>query len=133
MRRTFTLSEGDREFLDSRGGSWETLVEGPSRWVIVDSLEVPQGYNHFTVAVAFLLDASYPDVQIDMAYFFPALARADGKSIGALSTQQLDGKIWQRWSRHRVGADAWRPGIDNIETHLLFVAAFLGEELRKHL
>jgi hypothetical protein len=132
MRRAFNLSEVDREFLDSRGKSWETLVEGPSRWVIVGGLEVPQGYNHSTVAVASLLDASYPDVQIDMAYFFPALARADGKSIGALSSQQLDGKFWQRWSRHRVGADAWRPGIDNIETHLLFVTAFLDQELRKH-
>jgi hypothetical protein len=132
MRRAFTLSEIDREFFDFRGTSWETLIEGPSRWVIVDGLEVPQGYNHSTV-VALLLDASYPDVQIDMAYFFPALVRADGKAIGALSSQQLDGKVWQRWSRHRVGADAWRPGIDNIETHLLFVTEFLEEELRKHL
>lgn len=133
MRRAFTLSEVDREFLDSRGKPWETHIDGPSRWVIIDGLETPPGYNHSKVAMAFLLDASYPDVQIDMAYFFPALVRSDGRPIGALSSHQFDGKVWQRWSRHRVGTDAWRPGIDNIETHLLFVIAFLDEELRKHL
>lgn len=131
MRRAFALPEIDREFLDSRGKPWETLIEGQSRWVIIDGFALPPGYNHSVVAVALLLQDSYPDVQIDMAYFFPALARADGKTIRALSNQPLDGKIWQRWSRHRVGEGAWRPGIDNIETHLLYVSVFLTQELSK--
>ncbi len=99
--------------------------------MIIDGFAVPRGYNHTAVSVALLLHASYPDVQIDMAYFLPALVRADGRSIRALGDQSLDRKTWQRWSRHRVGADAWRAGVDNIETHLLFVTAFLEEELRK--
>lgn len=131
MRRAFALPEIDREFLDSRGKSWETLIEGQSRWVIIDGFALPRGYNHSVVAVALLLQDSYPDVQIDMAYFFPALARADGKAIRALSNQSFDKKIWQRWSRHRVSDGAWRPGIDNIETHLLYVSAFLTQELSK--
>jgi hypothetical protein len=131
VRRAFALPEIDREFLDSRGKPWETLIEGQSRWVIIDGFALPRGYNHSVVAVALLLQDSYPDVQIDMAYFFPTLARADGKGIRALSDQPLDGKIWQRWSRHRVSEGAWRPGVDNIETHLLYVSAFLTQELSK--
>jgi hypothetical protein len=131
VRRAFTLPEIDREFLDSRGKQWETLIEGQSRWVIIDGFALPRGYNHSVVAVALLLQDSYPDVQIDMAYFSPALARADGKVIRALSDRSLDGKTWQQWSRHRVGEGAWRPGIDNIETHLLYVTAFLTQELSK--
>ena len=73
----------------------------------------------------------YPDVQVDMANFFPALGRKSGKSIKALTNRVLDGKNWQQWSRHRVEPDAWCPGIDNVESHLRFVTAFLEGELQK--
>jgi hypothetical protein len=66
-----------------------------------------------------------------MAYFNPALARDDGKQIGAVTPFQLDGKTWQQWSRHRSNVTDWRPGEDNIETHLLYVTAFLESELKK--
>jgi hypothetical protein len=129
MRRAFQLSEEDRDFLDSRNKPWETVLNGEARWLIIEGFDVPHGYNHTSAAVALLLQASYPDVQIDMAYFLPGLARLDGKEIKALSQMQLDEKTWQQWSRHRV--DHWRPGVDNIETHLLYVTAFLESELTK--
>jgi len=131
MRREFQLSAGDLEFLDSRNKPWETLIVNNVRWVIIEGFDVPNGYNNMIVTVALLLQPSYPDVQIDMAYFLPHLTRSDGKAIRALSALQLDGKTWQQWSRHRVGADAWRPGVDNIETHLFYVTSFLECELKK--
>jgi hypothetical protein len=130
MRREFDLPEADREFLDTRGKPWETIVEEKTRWAVVDGFDLPQGYNHQTAAVALRLQPTYPDDQIDMAYFSPHLARVDGKQINALTLLQIDGKSWQQWSRHRA-ADVWRPGIDNIETHLLYVTAFLEGELKK--
>ncbi len=131
MRRAFQLSKVDQGFLDSRQKSWEAIIEGQNHWVIAEEFDVPGGYNHSTVSVALRLEPSYPDVQIDMAYFCPALTRTDGKQIRNLSSLQLDNKAWQQWSRHRVGQDAWRPDIDNIETHLLYVTSFLECELRK--
>lgn len=131
MRRAFQLPAIDQEFLDSRNKPWETVLEGQIQWVIIEGFAVPAGYNHATASVALRLPPTYSDGQIDMAYFHPHLARADGKQIKALSPQQLDGKPWQQWSRHRVGADAWRVGFDNIETHLLYVTAFLESELTK--
>jgi hypothetical protein len=130
-RRQFKLSQVDAEFLDSHYTFWETVVEDKSHWVLIDGFEVPAGYDHTVVSIALLIETAYPDVQIDMAYFLPALARTDGKNIGALSSTSIDQRTWQRWSRHRVGDDAWRPGIDNIETHLRYVTSFLETELKK--
>ena len=130
-RRQFKLNQADTEFLDSHYTFWETLVEDKRHWVLIDGFDVPAGYDHDVVSIALLLEAAYPDVQIDMAYFLPGLARADGKNIGALTTTSIDQRTWQRWSRHRVGDDAWRPGIDNIETHLRYVTSFLETELKK--
>jgi len=130
-RRAFKLLTVDENFLESRGSVWETIIEGQERWVTTENFEVPNGYNHTSVLVALLLPPTYPDVQIDMAYFSPALVRSDGKAIRNLSSRQIDGKAWQQWSRHRVGEDAWRPDVDNIETHLLYVTSFLETELRK--
>jgi hypothetical protein len=131
MRRDFQLPEADREFLDSVK-EWEAVIDGGNRWVIVGGFDVPAGYNHTSVSVGLILPASYPDVQIDMAYFLPDLARADGKVINKLSPQSLDGKMWQRWSRHRPNpALDWRPGIDNIQTHLVYVRSWLEEEFKK--
>jgi len=74
---------------------------------------------------------SYPDDQIDMVYFYPALALTSGKAIGQLSPLAFDGKQYQQWSRHRTAQNPWRPNLDNVCTHLLQVNNWLERELRK--
>jgi hypothetical protein len=130
VRRAFHLAETDRIFLDGAYPNWEAIIEAQSRWVILSPFELPVGFNCATATVALLIDPMYPDIQIDMAYFKPDLARSDGRKINALSVHQLDGHTWQRWSRHRESG-VWRPGADNIETHLLYVRSFLELELKK--
>jgi hypothetical protein len=130
VRRAFQLSESDRGFLETAYPEWEAIIEGQSKWLLLEPFGVPAGFNHRFVAVALLIDPMYPDAQVDMAYFRPDLARSDGKGINALSAHQLNGQTWQRWSRHRQSG-VWRPGVDNIETHLLYVESFLELELRK--
>ena len=130
VRRAFQISETDRDFLDLAYPSWEAILEGQSQWVILDPFEVPTGFTQQNVAVALRIAPTYPDTEIDMAYFKPSLARTDGKTIEALSTLQMDGQAWQQWSRHRLSGE-WRPGFDSIETHLLFVRSFLELELKK--
>ncbi|CAN5667111.1 hypothetical protein BH24ACI3_BH24ACI3_03930 [soil metagenome] len=130
-RRAFQLPEADRNFLDTTYPLlWETVVEGQTQWVILDEFKMPTGYNHEKVAVALRIAPTYPATEIDMAYFKPDLARADGNPIGALTPLQIDNQTWQQWSRHRP-SNAWRPDIDNIESHLMYVRAFLEGELKK--
>lgn len=129
-RRQFELPGFDLEFLERRGLPWEAVLEGSMRWVVLHEHPVLGGYNHTAVSAALQLSPSYPDTQIDMVYFYPHLSTTNGKAIAQLSNHSFDGKAWQRWSRHRTGANPWRRGYDCIETHVLLIEEWLERELR---
>ncbi|MGB8508425.1 MAG: E2/UBC family protein [Pyrinomonadaceae bacterium] len=131
MRRQFLLLEADREHLDARGLAWETIIDSAGRWLLVHEFPVPDGYNLRSVTAAVQIGACYPDAQLDMVYFHPPLVRTDGRAIGALSNQLIDGKTFQRWSRHRTGQNPWRPGEDDIAAHLSLVEHWLEREFKK--
>jgi hypothetical protein len=129
-RRQFALPAEDAAFLDSLGFRWEALSEGPNLWIVILGVPVPLGYQLTAVDIAIQIMPGYPTSQLDMAYFHPALVRTDGRPIpNADSVQPLDGKDWQRWSRHRIGPTAWVPGVDNLERHYLFVQQWLSREI----
>ena len=131
MRREFVLPEEDVDYLDSTGYFWETIKTGMMNWVIINDYSVPEGYNIKKVNLALRIDHGYPVSQIDMVYFYPHLQITKGVQPAALSNQLIDGKNWQRWSRHRTGQNPWRAGIDNILTHLQMVSYWLERELNK--
>lgn len=131
LKRDFALPEEDTEYLDTNCFQWETLSEGGNNWVIIDNYPVPAGYNFEKVKVALKIDSGYPVAQIDMVYFLPALIKLKGAPVNALTTQVIAGKTWQRWSRHRTGENPWRPGLDNVGTHLNMVTYWLERELIK--
>ncbi len=130
-RRDFALPADDQQWLESSSLKYELVTEGGILRVVMYDYPVPPGYNLGQVAANVRIDPGYPDTQIDMVYFWPALARTDSKEIGALTEDSFDGKSWQRWSRHRTGANPWRPGIDNLSTHMAAVEQWLLCELLK--
>lgn len=131
MRKQFELPSFDAKYLETTGLAWETIVESSGRWLLLHNRLVPRGYTVEHVSVALQIPAGYPDAEIDMAYFHPDLTRSDGKPIGAADARQdLDGKSFQRWSRHRTGESAWRPGDDDISTHLVLVDDWLEREFQ---
>ena len=107
-------------------------MENNARWLILHDYEPPEGYNDSRVFLAIRISPGYPDTQLDMVYFSPPIARLDGRVIGALSTTTLDGKTYQQWSRHRTGLNPWRPGEDDLSSHLELVKHWLERELRKN-
>jgi hypothetical protein len=132
MRRQFQLGSDDVEYLETTGLEWETIVEGKSQWLLLHDFRVTPGYDQDRVSAGIQITPGYPDAQLDMVFFNPALSRIDGKPIGATShTVNLDGKAWQRWSRHRTGDHPWRPGVDCLATHLALVHDWLEREFRK--
>ncbi len=131
MRRQITLPQRDCDFLEACGFAWETVVDTGIQWLLIHDFPVPAGYNTEKVIVALMIAPGYPDAQIDMVYFYAPLVRADGKAINAPSAQQLDGKIFQRWSRHRTAQNPWMPGEDDVSTHLALVAGWLEKELMR--
>ena len=98
-------------------------------WLLIHEYPIPGGYNVTTARLALRLPSTYPDDQIDMVYFNSSLALASGRNIRQLSMTTVDGMPYQQWSRHRTPANPWRPGVDNIGTHLLQVDTWLRREL----
>ena len=131
MRKDFQLPQEDLSFLDGLGLPWEAINDQGMQWVIVHDYPVVSGYNLKKVSVAVKIETGYPRTQLDMAYFYPALHRLDGKAINAISTQPIDGKQFQRWSRHRTGANPWREGVDDLSTHLALVSFWFEQEFIK--
>lgn len=131
MRRLFQLPENDIAFLDSLGLDWESVTDSGMNWIIIYDYPVSPGYNHESVTVAIKIETGYPRTPLDMVYFYPGLERQDGKGITAICGQRIDGKQFQRWSRHRTAQNPWREGVDDISTHLSLVDFWYEQEFIK--
>ena len=131
LRRQFDLLPEDEQFLNDYGLPWETVVDG-SQWVLIHDFPTYGPYDHATVAAAIRLETGYPNTALDMVYFSPSLARQDGIRINATEVQQsLDGKSFQRWSRHRTPQNPWKPGQDSVGTHIFLIEDWLQREFDK--
>lgn len=131
MRAQFQLPEDDVSFLCGLGLQWETVISNGMQWLLIHGFPVASGYTQETTTVAIKIETGYPRAPLDMAYFYPALVRQDGKCIGATSLQSIDGNHYQRWSRHRTAANPWREGVDDISTHISLVKNWFEEEFKK--
>ena len=131
LRRQFNLLPADEAFLMQYGLPWETIADG-SQWVLIHTFPTHEGYNHAKASIAVRLETGYPQAQLDMMYVYPALVRKDGQLIPQTqAVQTLDGKAWQRWSRHRTGANPWQPGEDSLETHVYLIEDWFTREFEK--
>ncbi|NJO24489.1 MAG: hypothetical protein HC867_00030 [Bacteroidia bacterium] len=130
LRSGFSLPEEDKEFLDASGFPWEALAEQKYMWVIIHNYPLPKGYQTQTCSVALMIPPTYPAAEIDMAYFHPHLSKSSGKAINAVTNQTIGGKSYQRWSRHRLPGQ-WKPGVDNIATHLTLVNNWLENDIKR--
>ena len=128
LRRQFEPLPIDRQFLDEYGLPWETLVDG-SQWVLIHDFPTHPGYTHPAATIAVRMETGYPNTELNMVYLYPALARKDGLPIGATqATETIDGKIFQRWSRHRTAPNPWKIGQDNLGSHVILVEDWLARE-----
>ncbi|MGO3181487.1 MAG: multiubiquitin domain-containing protein [Aequorivita sp.] len=125
------LPRGDADFLTCSDEKVDVIEEGNLNWLIFRNFRIPDGYNFKVADAAILIPPHYPSTQLDMIYFHPPLARADGKPIQTLSNQIIEGKAYQRWSRHRTALNRWNPEIDDIESHLDLMKSCLNAEFDK--
>ncbi|MGE0490087.1 MAG: E2/UBC family protein [Vulcanimicrobiota bacterium] len=131
MRRQFDLLPNDETFLNDYGLPWESVLDG-SRWVLIHDFPLPPGYTVRKATAAIRIETGYPNVELNMVYFHPRIAREDQQRIGATDAQQvIESKTYQRWSRHRSKQNPWRIGFDSLETHIILVEDWLERELLK--
>ena len=131
MRREFFLNEEETAYLDMLSPEWEAIKYNGQRWILIPKFPVPEGYTVKETVAAINIPLEYPVAQLDMVYFFPALKRKDGKVIGQTQcTKEIDGKIFQRWSRHYSLKNQWNPLGDSIITHIMAIHGWLEREFR---
>lgn len=124
----YPLPPEDVEFLRGNySDAWEQVGETDKCGLVISNYQLPCGYAPDKTELMLLIPANYPGSGIDMFYFSPSVARADGRSIGALSDEFHFGQKWQRWSRHYE----WRPGEDSLATHIAYVGNQLKFELEQ--
>ena len=119
-------------FSKSYGLPWETIVDG-SQWVLIHDFPTHEGYNHARVTAAIRMETGYPQHRAQHGVFLSG-ARAEGRqgrSAQREAMQALDGKTFQRWSRHRTPQNPWKTGRDNLGTHVILIEDWLEREFEK--
>ena len=114
------LPESDRDYLTSKGISYELKTQGNTNGLIIKDWILPQDkFNIKTADLLILIPPGYPDVHPDMWYFSPAiLLKPDNRFPRQTNASiNFDGRNWQRWSRHLSGEN-WRSTSDGIHTYL---------------
>ena len=121
------LPEEDMDFLSTDySDKWEELTEVGKTGLLIKDYPLPEGYTPRKTNLMLIIPDSYPVGMIDMFYFNPPVARQDGIGIAALADEPHFNQQWQRWSRHYD----WRPGINNVSTHITYVRNELISELK---
>lgn len=130
LRRHFQLPDEDVQFLDGLKLDWEAVQEGSQRAVLFHSFPLREPFQPKNVGLKIKLPMDYSSgAALDMFFTSVQITRADGKVIPRLTQAgTFDGKTWWQWSRHYPGGTKWRPGVDNLGTHISFVQNILCKE-----
>lgn len=129
-RRLFNLLPVDEQHLNQLGYRWETCLNGQDRrWLVIHDFKLPEGYTPRTARLALEVPPGYPNAQIDMFYFYPAVSLTSGAAIPSVQVvATIDDVIFQGWSRHRTPTP-WDPVTDNVITQLALVDGCLLKEI----
>lgn len=130
--RQFRMLPADESYLDKTFPGWLAIIENGRQWILLPDYKIPVGYSLSTTNMALEIPPTYPMAQIDMFYLYPEVALSTGNPIPATQHREnIHGKHYQRWSRHRSGRSMWRPGTDNVMTHLALVESALLKEVQQ--
>jgi len=109
----------DVEYLNNKGVTFEEILEGGQKALILKSFALPLNkFDIDIVDVLVVIPQGFPDVGTDMFYLHPWAKLKDTNQYAKAADQAfvLVGITWQRWSRH---SNDWRPGRDGIRTVLM--------------
>ena len=119
------LTPTDLEFLEALGLPFDVEEEGGWTLLVVREWPLPPGYSPRAADLMLRVAPGYPDMPLDMWYFSPDVARADGQPIPNTEVREVfGGREWQRWSRH-LDAGQWHAGLDGLESYFARIRADL--------
>ncbi|MFV5516975.1 E2/UBC family protein [Acinetobacter gerneri] len=128
----FEVLPKDGEYLKQVFGNFRTIIDQGRRWLVVENYELPDGYNHKKVTLAIEIPSLYPQAEIDMFYTYPRINLTNGLTPSCTDVDQIiEGKSYQRWSRHRSPLSQWNPVIDSVVTHFSLIEESLLREVQQ--
>lgn len=128
----FEVLQKDSEYLKQVFGDFRTIIDQGRRWLIVENYELPEGYSHKQITLALEIPSLYPQAEIDMFYTCPRIYLPNGVTPSCTEVDQIiEGKIYQRWSRHRSQVSQWNPAIDSVVTHFSLIEESLLREVQQ--
>jgi len=113
------LLEHDARYLDSKDYNYSAEEDGKG-WihVVIHDFLLPDAYAPRSCDLLIKLPPGYPNANPDMFWTHPDIKLIRGAWPRSAEVHEvLNGKSWQRWSRH-LTASKWRPGCDCIQTFL---------------
>lgn len=130
-QQAFDLLPADVAGLEARGIEWCAVVDAGRRWLLLCDFALPDGYQSETATIAVEVPTTYNAAELDMFYCNPSLSLTSGQAIPQTQVQQeIQGATYQRWSRHRGPTSRWRPGVDNVLSHLALIEECLLREVQ---
>lgn len=140
MSKKIVLPKIDQDFLENIGLPYRLIPHGGSVHLVLSNVGINPKYylvdgitaDKPVCQLMMKLPPGYPNSQIDMTYFYPALKVVDSRrirNVGVNTGFGTDGNAWQMWSRHRTGESTWDPRRDCIATHLMYTDSFLKREV----
>lgn len=128
----FEVLPKDDEYLKQVFGDFRTIIDQGRRWLVVENYELPDGYSHKQVTLAIEIPSLYPQAEIDMFYTCPRIYLPNGVTPSCTEIEQtIEGKSYQRWSRHRSHVSQWNPVIDSVVTHFSLIEESLLREVQQ--
>lgn len=114
------LPEPDVDFLVEKEFDCDIIGANNETYITFHNFDLGPSYTPRTSEMRVLIPAAYPQGGLDMFWTRPwvNLVSTNARPDRADYPQSFQdgGEAWQRWSRH--AEHAWRPGIDNLRTHL---------------
>jgi len=129
-RRAFNVLPVDVAYLNQLGLRWETCIGTDGlRYLLVHDFELPAGYSHRHVQLALQILPGYPVEPLDSFYLYPHVSLMSGVLPPNVQlTAQIDGVVFQGWSRHRT-ITPWNPQADNVISQMALVEGCLHKEV----
>ena len=129
-RRAFSLLDADVAYLDRLRLTWETIIDGGRRWLLLHQFPLPRGYTITHTSLALEIPPTYPGAAIYGFYAYPPLVLKSGRPIPRTQLRApLLNREFHGWSRHRGRNNPWNATTDNVVTHMGLVDAALAKEV----
>lgn len=112
------LPQADQRYISEHELEVQDAIQGAQKGIIFKRYPLPLGlFDSESADVLVVLPSGYPDTAPDMFFVEPwlKLRQTNAYPEKADGAHEFAGRRWQRWSRHN---DAWRRGVDGIQTML---------------